>query len=91
VKRCVHVPLHQAEFDVYVSMAYNIGAGAFCGSSIAARANASDYRGACDAILMWKRAGGYDCSTLIDGQPNKRCYGLWKDRVKDHSRCIAAQ
>jgi lysozyme len=91
VKRCVKVPLHQAEYDVYVSMSYNIGAAAFCGSSIAARANRQDYRGACEAILMWNKAGGYDCSTLIDGQPNKRCYGLWTDRLKDHARCMAVQ
>lgn len=87
VKRCVTVPLHQAEYDVYVSMAYNIGAGAFCGSSIVKRANAWDYAGACDAILMWNKAGGYDCST----PGNKRCAGLWTDRLRDHARCMAAQ
>lgn len=91
VKRCVRVPLHQAEYDVYVSMAYNIGTAGFCGSSIAARANAKDYRGACEAILLWKKAGGYDCSTLINGQPNKQCYGLWKDRLRDHAKCMSAQ
>lgn len=87
VKRCVTAPLHQREYDVYVSMAYNIGAAGFCGSSIAARANAGDYVGACNAILLWKRAGGFDCST----PGNTRCAGLWKDRLSDHARCMEAQ
>jgi lysozyme len=86
VRRCVKVPLHQAEYDVYVSMAYNIGTSAFCGSSIVKRANAQDYTGACEAILMWKMYQGIDCS-----KPNKVCAGLWKDRLRDHGKCMAAQ
>jgi len=86
VKRCVKVPLYQAEYDVYVSMAYNIGTGAFCSSSIAQRANAQDYRAACEAILMWRMYQGQDCS-----KPNRVCAGLWKDRQRDHARCMAAQ
>jgi lysozyme len=83
VKRCVKTALHQAEYDVYVSMAYNIGVNGFCGSTIVKRANEMNYVGACDAILMWKKAGGYDCST----PGNKVCSGLWKDRLKDHAKC----
>ena len=33
IKRCVTVPLTQGEFDAYVSLTYNIGAGAFCKST----------------------------------------------------------
>lgn len=87
VKRCVTVPLHQAEYDVYVSMAYNIGPAAFCRSSIARRANAQDYAGACQAILLYKFAAGYDCST----PGNQRCAGVWTDRLKDNARCMEAQ
>jgi lysozyme len=86
VKRCVHAPLHQAEYDVYVSMAYNIGTNAFCTSTIVKRANAQDYAGACEAILMWKKFGDVDCS-----KPNKVCGGLWSDRLRDHAKCMAAQ
>ncbi len=91
LKQCVRVPLHQAEYDVYVDLSYNIGSGAFCSSSIVRRLNEGDYRGACDAILLYKYAAGYDCSTLVDGQPNRRCYGLWKDRLRVHAQCVAAQ
>ena len=87
LKRCVRVPLHQAEYDVYVDMAYNIGYGGFCGSTIVKRLNAQDYAGACDAILLWNRVAKQDCS--VPG--NKICWGLWERRKASHSKCMAAQ
>lgn len=41
-----------------VSLAYNVGVRAVCRSTVARRMNARDFRGGCDAILMWDRAGG---------------------------------
>ena len=41
-----------------VSLAYNIGTGAFCRSTAARRFNARNWRGGCDAFLMWNKAGG---------------------------------
>ena len=87
IKQCVKVPLSQAEYDVYVDLAYNIGAGAFCGSTIVKRLNAENYAGACEAILMWRYAAGFDCAT----PGNKRCAGLWTDRQRSHANCQAAQ
>lgn len=58
LKECVHVPLHQHEYDAYISLAYNIGPGAFCGSTLVRKLNALDYPGACKEILRWNRAGG---------------------------------
>lgn len=87
LKACVRVPLHQAEYDVYVDHAYNIGSGAFCGSTIVRRLNAQDYTGACDAILMWNRVGKQDCS--VPG--NRVCWGLWERRKAAHSKCMGAQ
>lgn len=87
LKQCVQVPLHQEEYDVYVDLAYNIGPAAFCGSTLVRRLNAGDYRGACDAILMWKRVGKQDCS-----QPDNRiCRGLWERRVAARAKCLEAQ
>ena len=34
IKQCVTVPLHQYEYDAYLSLAYNIGPTAFCGSTL---------------------------------------------------------
>ena len=87
IKQCVHAPLTQAEYDVYVDLAYNIGSGAFCGSTIVKRLNVGDYRGACDGILMYRFAARYDCST----PGNRRCPGLWTDRQRSHSQCVATQ
>lgn len=87
LKQCVSVPLHQAEYDVYVDLSYNIGSTAFCKSTIVRRLEEGDYRGACDAILRFKYAAGYDCST----PGNTRCAGLWVDRLKKHAQCMGAQ
>src|ERR1700761_1403670 len=61
IKQCVTAPLNQGEYDVYVDLAYNIGAARFCGSTIVKRINAQDYSGACQSILLYKYAAGYDC------------------------------
>lgn len=58
IKRCVTVPLHQYEYDAMISLAYNVGTGAFCGSTLVRKVNAGDYAGACTEILRWDRAGG---------------------------------
>ncbi|MFK7088688.1 lysozyme [Chromobacterium violaceum] len=63
--QCVHVPLHQYEYDAYVSFAYNVGAGAFCASTLVKKLNASDYPGACAELLRWTRAGGRELPGLV--------------------------
>ena len=87
VKRCAPVPMHQAEYDVWVDFTYNVGPTAFCKSTAAKRLNAGDYAGACEAILLYRFAGGFDCST----PGNRRCAGLWTDRKRAHAQCVAAQ
>lgn len=60
VARCIgQVPLAQHEFDAYVSLAYNIGTGAFCRSTVVRRLRQDppDYAGACEAIRLWTRSG----------------------------------
>lgn len=51
-----------------VSLAYNIGTSAFCRSTVARRFNRGDWKGGCDAFLMWNRAGG----RVIPGLTNRR-------------------
>lgn len=87
LKSCVSAPLHQAEYDVYTDLSYNIGSAAFCSSAIVKRLNTGDYLGACEAILKFRYAAGYDCST----PGNKRCAGVWTDRLRAHAQCVAAQ
>lgn len=87
IKKCVKVPLHQVEYDIYTDLAYNIGSGAFCNSTIVKRLNEEKYVEACNAILLFKMQKGFDCST----PGNKRCYGIWADRLRIHKQCIDAQ
>ncbi|MDM5178502.1 lysozyme [Massilia sp. DJPM01] len=98
IKKCVTVPVSQGEYDAYVDLAYNVGPTNFCyqrdkqgriigPSTLVKRLNSQDYTGACNAILAYKYAAGYDCST----PGNKRCAGLWTDRQRVHAQCLAAQ
>ncbi|NPD15788.1 lysozyme [Xinfangfangia sp. D13-10-4-6] len=50
------------------SWTYNVGAGAACSSTLAKRANAGDWRGACDQLPRWDKAGG----KVIRGLTNRR-------------------
>jgi lysozyme len=75
IKRCVTVPLHQYEYDAYVSLAYNIGEGAFCRSTLVKKLNAGDYQGACKQILVWDK---------FKGKPLR---GLTNRRQKEYKQC----
>lgn len=52
----------------FVSMAYNIGVNGFCKSSVARKANAGDWRGACERIGsgIYTTAGGKKIEGLVD-------------------------
>jgi lysozyme len=76
IKRCVTVPLHQHEYDAYISLSYNIGQTAFCGSTLVRKLNAQDYEGACKQILRWDR---------FKGQPLP---GLTKRRQDEFKQCM---
>jgi len=43
LKKCVRVPLTQNEYDAYISLSYNIGPTAFCGSTLVKKLNAGYY------------------------------------------------
>lgn len=83
LKQCVRVPLHQHEYDAYISLAYNIGPSAFCSSALVGKLNAGDYPGACDQILRWRFFQGKDCR-----DPANRCGGLWDRRQAEYHQCL---
>lgn len=58
IRPCLPATLPDRTRAAFVSAAYNIGAGAFCRSSMSRRALAGDLRGACEALLLWNKAGG---------------------------------
>lgn len=82
--RCVNAPLHQYEYDAFVSLAYNIGPGAFCGSTLVKKLNAGDYAGACEQVLRWRYFQGKDCAAR---QHASLCGGLWLRRQAEAAQC----
>ncbi|MFM7010857.1 MAG: lysozyme [Betaproteobacteria bacterium] len=76
VKRCVTVPLHQHEYDAYVSFAYNVGWPAFCKSTLVKKLNAGDYEAACNEIRKW---------VFFQGSPLP---GLVKRRNAEAEKCL---
>lgn len=60
-----------------VSVAYNVGTGAYCGSTAKKRFNAGDYDGGCTALTWFNRAGGKVNRGLVArrGHENKVCVG----------------
>jgi lysozyme len=85
------VKLTQGEYDLYVDFAYQYGITNWRASSMRRNLLTGDYEAACDALLAWRKAAGYDCSTLVNGQPNKRCWGVWTRQQERHAKCIAEQ
>ena len=85
LKQCVTVPLSQSEYDAFVSLAYNVGPGAFCKSGIVRKLNAMDYDGACAEILRWRFFQGKDCAI-----PANKCSGLYSRRKIESEQCRGA-
>lgn len=85
------VKLHQAEFDLYMDFVGQYGIGNWRSSSMRKNLLAGNYKAACNNLLSWRFAAGYDCRTLVNGQPNKRCWGVWTRQQERHANCMAAQ
>ena len=76
LKSCVKVPLHQYEYDAYISLSYNIGSRAFCSSTLVKLLNFGAYEEACKEILRWDK---------FKGKPLK---GLTIRRQAEYKKCI---
>lgn len=78
LKQCIKVPLHQHEYDAFLSLAYNIGPTAFCNSTLVRRLNQEQYELACREILRWDKAGGKPVRglTLRREAEYRQCMGL---------------
>jgi len=81
------VRLTQGEYDVYVDFVGQYGIGNWRGSSMRRHLLAGQYAPACNALLRYRYAAGYDCST----PGNKRCWGVWTRQKERHSKCMAEQ
>jgi len=72
VRRTIAAALTQAEFDALVSLAFNIGGGAFGGSTLAARLNAGDFAGAAREFLAWDKIRVAGALTVSPGLSRRR-------------------
>jgi len=82
LKQCVRVPMHQHEYDAFLSFSYNVGSSAFCNSTMARKLNAGDYPGACAEFSRWTFFQGKDCR-----DPAHRCGGLVQRRAEERAKC----
>lgn len=85
------VKLFQEEYDLYIDFAGQYGIGNWRASSMRRELLAGNYIKACDALLRYRYAAGYDCSTTVNGKPNKRCWGVWTRQLDRHAQCRGAQ
>lgn len=71
-------------------IAWNVldgGTGAWQKSSMRRHLLQGQHRQACDALLQYRFAAGFDCST----PGNKRCMGVWTRQLERHRKCLEAQ
>jgi lysozyme len=71
------IPLNQNHFDALVSFCYNLGLGAFLGSTLLAKLKASDFAGAAAEFPRWNKA-------TLDGV-KVELPGLTKRRAKERA------
>lgn len=84
------VSLFQEEYDLYMDFIGQYGIGNWRSSSMRRELLAGNHRKACDALLMWRKQAGRDCSLPANWGP-RGCKGVWTRQLDRHSDCIAAQ
>nr|WP_276554179.1 lysozyme [Cupriavidus gilardii] len=76
VNSCVRVPLTDGQRTAFVSFTYNVGRGAFCGSTLVRKLNAGDYVGACNELPRWVYAKGVKLPGLVNRREQERALCL---------------
>lgn len=61
----VHIPLTPAERAALTDFVYNLGSGAFAGSTMLKMLNAGNLSGAAAEIVKWDHAGGVEVAGLL--------------------------
>lgn len=75
ISKCVPMDkLTPGQRVAFVDTAYNIGVSAFCGSSMARKANAGDMAGACAALSLWVNVNGKPVKGLVNRRAVARAF-----------------
>ena len=69
---CIKAPMKDGQKAAFLSFAFNVGNGAFCGSTLARKANAGDMPGACAELSKWVYAGGKQLPGLVPRRASER-------------------
>lgn len=69
-----------------IDFGYNVGLGAYQRSSLRTKLIARDLPQACDVFLLYKFAGGKDCS-----QKGSGCPGVWNRRLAERQMCLSGK
>jgi lysozyme len=72
VRRCLPMPMLRGPEVALTSLVFNVGPRAVCGSTIQRKALANDWPGACEAIDMWRLAGGRVLRGLVLRRADER-------------------
>ena len=77
---CIDRELTPGQTAAFLSFAFNVGNGAFCGSTLVRKANAGDMRGACAELSRWTYAGGKRLPGLVNRRAAERaiCEGQFE-------------
>lgn len=84
------VQLTQGEFDLYMDYVGQFGLKNWRESSMRRLVLAGQFRQACDALLLWRKQAGRDCSLPENSGP-QGCRGVWIRQQERHARCVAEQ
>lgn len=78
MRACLKAPdsIPDKPYVAFLSLSYNIGTHAFCGSTVARQANAGNLRAACNAMTAWNKAGGRVVSGLTARRAQERALCL---------------
>lgn len=75
IQPCIKVDVPQPSMAAFISFSYNVGAPAFCHSTLVRKLNAGDLAGACAELSRWDMAGG------------KHVRGLARRRAQERALC----
>lgn len=76
-------PLTQNQFDACVSLAFNVGTGAFGNSTLLKLLHAGDTAGAAEQFLRWNKAGGKTLAGLTRRREAERMLFLTPDELPE--------
>lgn len=75
IERLVKVELNDNQFGALVAFVFNVGEGAFAGSTLLRKLNAGDYASVPAELMKWTRANGVPVQGLVNRRSAEA--GLW--------------